>query len=552
MNTIKLTYGLEEIKSRIPGLFPYIEFDENHAYTLHSASDSSSGCYGKIPCSLTVPSNDGLNVDGVQIIKGGCTYSYNTLMECYRKYRDLGGNFIKFMERGIGRFKIDAPGLDWDKCILVPEYEYYANSARLYDEYVKMKATCTAYQGIEDENCDLMCVCTKYEQMGGDIMLNFYKTKAVEAETIAAEYYGYRSDTSALAFDINIVSSSNDLGILNTFLNFFDPTETYHKGDEVIYNDRTYVCNLEEREPGPWKDSDFMLMSCGDRTVPGTDISAFQGKTNSKLSTFRNNANYIDAGGNISKPDDGVDWLWYYHIGDVGFHETTTDEHNNIQLIDDSQSRIETVNHYDSNLLAYGDVITEITRDPNARTITFTYVIGAHLKARFKEAERDDDGNYIYKYDQFEWDKDDKGHGVRYTETYTYEKDGEIDELDSSQFTEYVTTIKRASGLRYYKCEFDTSSLSTVSEVDINGIPTEVGYIISDYTVDYNTELDILCSSTTKMDYMTGLPYKPTVVNDVRVNRGNAAAWERHMRLGELQTFEDLENYHNGGFFILR
>ena len=43
MNTIKVKYGLEDITARVPGLFPYIEFDENHVSTVHAASDSDVG-----------------------------------------------------------------------------------------------------------------------------------------------------------------------------------------------------------------------------------------------------------------------------------------------------------------------------------------------------------------------------------------------------------------------------------------------------------------------------------------------------------------------------
>ena len=596
MNTIKLKYGREEIISRIPGLFPYIEFDENHVSTVHSASDSSCGCYGKVVCGLVIPNEEkyNLNVDGQAIIKCGTQYTYNTLMRAYYTYRDVypTHDFIKFMEGGIGRFKIvDLIDFNHTEWTLVPEYEYYANAARLYDEYVKIQKMCQAYETIKqstgENDCELECLLDKYRHMGGDTMLAFYQARAGEAVGIADTYRDYASNSGlpnegdfGINVDINIVSSSNDLGILNTFLDFFDPKREYSPNNEVIYEDRTWICT--EAHTGPWNASHFrklsdpnmdtydlrhtykkgekvlhqgILYKCKVNSYRGYwNESNFEkikmtGKTDSKLSRFRNNANYIDAGGSIQRPRNGVDWLWYYHVGDVVFQETTTDNLNNIETISGGHQGVGAV---DKNLMAYGDVIENITRNTNDKTITFAYVIGAHLKAKVASITRDDDGNSIYRYEDFAYDNEDIQHGVRYTETYSYPEGGEIDKLGNNEFNSYVTYKERPVIYTYHKCEFDTSSASCVSEVEVNGITAEINYIVGGYEVNYNEESDILCSSLTKLDYMTGIPYKPTVENDVSVKRGNAAAWERHIRLGEIRTFEDLTTYHNGGFFNLR
>ena len=132
------------------------------------------------------------------------------------------------------------------------------------------------------------------------------------------------------------------------------------------------------------------------------------GNTDSKLRGFRNNNNYLDEGGAILTPGANTDWLWYYMIGDVGYSETNTDELNNIDV---DGNRVTIVNQYETHLMAYGDVITGITRDTTANTLTFTYVIGAHLKAKYKGSETDDDGNNHYFYGDFEYDANDE-HGV--------------------------------------------------------------------------------------------------------------------------------------------
>jgi hypothetical protein len=45
------------------------------------------------------------------------------------------------------------------------------------------------------------------------------------------------------------------------------------------------------------------------------------------------------------------------------------------------------------------------------------------------------------------------------------------------------------------------------------------------------------------------ITYKPTVDNNVRIDRGNYSAFERHLKLAEVKTLNDLAEYSNGSFF---
>jgi hypothetical protein len=47
---------------------------------------------------------------------------------------------------------------------------------------------------------------------------------------------------------------------------------------------------------------------------------------------------------------------------------------------------------------------------------------------------------------------------------------------------------------------------------------------------------------------MDGLIDPPEVSVDFSLDRGSAAAWERHFKLMECNTMEDLENYGNNYF----
>lgn len=655
MNTIKIKYGLEDITSRVPGLFPYIEFDENHVSTVHPASDSDVGCYGKIACAITIPSNVSLDVDVEEedgdgqiitvtkhVIVPGMSYNYKTLMGIYYKYKSIyqTNSFILFMEKGIGKFKIDA-NIDFDNCPLVPEYEYYADCPRLFDEYTKIGKMCTKYIQIKEitgeVNCELECLVAKYTKMGGDIMRDYYGSLIQVANSISDEYYTYASNNFNLDFNVNITASDNDLGILSTFIEFFgekylaslyrveevqvsptiykkgvtkivrvlDPNERmlqetqdninintqyylddtciikavrgvdyFLPGDFIIYNDRTYVCE-EPTINGEWDSTRFHLVSENyvdltpdynayyNPTTGFTPSSILSAKSNSQLKGFIGDIKYTDEGGNIKLPYGDTDWLWYYRIGRVGFSETVTDRFNNIEILD-GFTRMTNVGSYETHLMAYGDIIIDITRNKIDRTITFTYVIGAHFKAKLIDVTQDDDNNYHYYYGEYEYDTNDS-HGVLYTETYTYNIGGDIDNMtDDNVFEYYITHDKNEINrndtattdpsvivaCRYTKCEFNTNTNYT--NLVINGNENPIPYIISDYTTTIQLNKDSLTSPLTRFDYLQNVAYNTTVESDVHVSRGNASAWERHMKLGELKTFEDLEGYSNGGFFNLR
>ena len=49
-------------------------------------------------------------------------------------------------------------------------------------------------------------------------------------------------------------------------------------------------------------------------------------------------------------------------------------------------------------------------------------------------------------------------------------------------------------------------------------------------------------------DMFDNLMEYPKIMVDISYNRGNAAAWEKHFKLSECNTFEDLENYGNNYF----
>ena len=91
MRTIKFITSYEDIISRIPGLFAYIELDENGVSVIHKATDSPMGCYGKVVENIKYADTSFANAKTIDFGEDGKieiskAYSYKTLMGLYYKY----------------------------------------------------------------------------------------------------------------------------------------------------------------------------------------------------------------------------------------------------------------------------------------------------------------------------------------------------------------------------------------------------------------------------------------------------------------------------------
>ena len=51
--------------------------------------------------------------------------------------------------------------------------------------------------------------------------------------------------------------------------------------------------------------------------------------------------------------------------------------------------------------------------------------------------------------------------------------------------------------------------------------------------------------------YNIGISSLPIVDSDVNIDRGNNAAFEKHLKIGEVTSLEALENYTNGYFKMM-
>lgn len=579
MNTVKIQYGKEDLISRVPGLFPYMEYDEFGICHLHKSSDSDSGCYGKMVPSLLLPSGVSLVVDNEQILKENTVYSYRTLINYYYKYKTLtNSSFIDFFRKGIGEFKIDIADESWE---LVPEVEYYANAARIYEEYSRIKKACDNYiimKPISGKNCNMECLVEKYRRMGGDVMMQFYYNRFIESQE-KSDYYFQFGVPEETYFNVNLlfVTNYSDLGIVSTYEIEWKPGEEYKVGDIVIYEDRSYICI--ENNNGYWDNSieEFVFPYFGPNNpinkfeLIGGDITQveLEGESDSKLKSFRNNRTYTSIDGLKKEPEDNEDWTWFYKVGTIGYYESVTDEYGNIAITNDNRGTIGTVQ---TNLLAYGNILTDISVDTQERTISFSYVIGCNLKARLKDRTVIDNNNansgYRYYYDNFQYNEIDTEHGVRFIETYSYEEGSELDIFVTQNYSLFEYYIGKTTGNRddelavynedmgtsyaYAKCAFSVAENKRSAVALVNGNEFMYQYINAPYSVSVKSSSDILSVPLFKDELYVGITYEPKIDVNIGIDRGNAASWERHIKLGEVKSFDDLANYANGGFFNIR
>ena len=559
----------EPLLSRLPALFAYIDYEANGNSAIHKATDSIDGCYGKVIENITY---------------NGKTYTYRELINYYYEYKNTtegDRDLIAFMDKGIGKKEISEEEYPRDIYELVPDYIYIATAQSQYDEMMKLKKLCDAYEaginnGMESVQ-SICCDCEKYEKMGGDKMLSFLQACIQEANAVANEYYGYVSDDRlTLHFSINLNCTMNDLGLLTPYLDVWEGGKKYNVGDLVYYNYQTYVCIKENT--GYWNNElDVILFpynideeeNCFELIKEALPDGAKEDiligvdevvTTDSKLKSLRRYKEYTDALGNTSYPDYGYDWLYYYRVGQVITYNTLNDDLGNIAFFTDKvDDEIIEGNTY-TDLYAYGDIIDEINleynEDSNRYEIVFTYYIGCHFKATCSGKKYNDDGNLLYYFENFERDTEDGYHGVKYVDRYTVESDSEIITdfvinpdghiIDTEKFNAYVRGDIESGNKKY---EFATYIANQTHDKNINGSIVQITSIQSQISAKVKGEGDYEHNWLMGTDYYNGISYIPNTDVDVFIDRGSTAAIEKHIKLGEVKTLDDIILFANGSFF---
>lgn len=423
-----------------------------------------------------------------------------------------------------------------------------------------------------------------------------------------------------LDFDIDLTSTYQDLGILTPYAPIWLPYKRYKVGDKVEYDGELYECTVEntgwfdkksmkvvfdtnkfkrccsefidektnsisktiDNVGDIWYDGECIKHIAQNRDV-GRNVTAYnliqtdekcnlvesikigdvtdtdsKIMTDSKLVNMRRFVTYYNDDGVAERPKMGTDWLFYYRMGVVVNISTINDDLGNVISYTQAQNGIKQAATRANDLMAYGDVIERIDTNPSNHTIKFTYRIGIHLNATAAPTSViDNDGNILYKWDKFIWDRNDKI-GTKYVEEYNYEEGSDLDKLinndfrlegvtETFNFSDYIDG-KYDKQIPTFKFDFITINNTfeydkTIAHQDVNIVSLLTNFEI--YRNDFN---DFTLSDTFREDFFNGITYRPTKNIDVHIERGTTSVFDKHIAFGEIKTLEDMEQHSGKNF----
>ena len=281
MRTINYKVSYENMISRLPALFAFLEYDDQGTCEIVKATRGEQGDYGKIIANVIIPKGCGFYYeckDGettLQITEE-TEKSYRTIMSTYYKAisdtswerKDDGtykNGFLAFVEKGIGLKYVGLSEKTSDtaecgvkqakKYPLAPDYIYLGeaksllekminlqNQVKFYAEHMKMcKDDLRFYQRCKDE----------FEARNGEKLISKLYELINEAEKTANDYLTYTKDTKGLTldFNVNLVNTIKDLGAVTPYIQEWEAGKRYYKGDVVYYVDdngygMTWECTL--------------------------------------------------------------------------------------------------------------------------------------------------------------------------------------------------------------------------------------------------------------------------------------------------------------------
>lgn len=161
------------------------------------------------------------------------------------------------------------------------------------------------------------------------------------------------------------------------------------------------------------------------------------------------------------------------------------------------------------------DVVTKIDKDIENGYVIIDYILGARLN---------EDNTYQ------------QNTGIKYREKLILVSTEIYIEIDNIKYTVIYKYINYDTNLEsVYNDEYKT--YIDIRKAEIIGIP--IGSI-------YNTRVKQPLMFT--KEGSDSLISTPKIDIDLTFNRGNAAGWEKHFKLSECNTMQDLENYGNNFF----
>ena len=154
--------------------------------------------------------------------------------------------------------------------------------------------------------------------------------------------------------------------------------------------------------------------------------------------------------------------------------------------------------------------------------------------------------------------------GIQYSETVKFVRTEseyclKMKPKNTLPMDEMTTSGQNHSYIVYtYELEQDLGKVvnddGTMYEVPIADFWTEINLVDSDSKIDYegsDMENRIQVAPVYKKEYLLGIASKENIDSNIYIERGINAAFEKHLKLQEINSMEGLLNYGNGFFKII-
>lgn len=567
MDIIKKRINLEQFKSRIPGLINVVDKDyklDNKIIGLNLFLKNNAS-WGKIPISINIL---------------GKTLKYGTIMNLYYKLLDTIIRSVYYIYNKKNR-KWVTKDIDWRDIIKRKQNVKYLNYIPTTDEnnYIigitsdeNIHYFYNIIKFLYEDNYDAFDFVDKVNQIiGREIIPYFYECKncgkidildkklcnncgsedLIEIQEPYVPYFIYLSELS------DIISFMEDLK-KKSLINCCEKKNYKEYGGDVFYN---YLLKLKEKEIKiynenselPTIDITLLLTSnlhdMGMYRTYDVDIVEDDNVINNRASN--NTGQEIITGsttetiGNIvitsgesklrtlkkrkcSVDDNGVELPGIYNKGT--FKLELPYQINYIKNI-----RYQSDNNND---IFYGDLITDIKEKTDS--IEFIYVLGGRLK-KITDINTGNSRLVLDENNPFnlnslslkEWD----GNGIWYKEEFPVKKSCVNDFIIDNQ----IMT------LTYDLIDFENKE--TILNYEGIDFPRNK-YILCENIIYKSENYKKYATNDVyfKDEKISSVSFPLNENYNVVIDRGNNAAFEKHLQLSEIKTWEDLENYRNGMF----
>lgn len=512
METIKKQINVERIRSHFPGVMPYCL--NTGSGVKYVTTGDTNGNYGQIMCDYSGYSETTFNILRKyylirNIIRGGQRLKRveKNGVVCYTELFDDDMKSYYYKVKNRDDFEV------FDYKTLKPISETYDTS----DRYIAL---------VSKENYD------KYNLLGGMELIDLVESEIIGLVNVPNRIKGAR------------VPDKFYLTKISEWLDWFSANEEAHNNFPI---NKGNCCETDEWDDRGGTDMRNFLTEKSSLLVNLLSIWAQRCETEGAITPPSLDIPVLvtqeyDDNGVMSVTDETIPYRSNGHEKIENAREPYT---KGVQMESQLQMLRSRTRKYDDN----GDLLPFIYTGSTTPTsgVSIPYVIGEKFNEYY-----DTDGRI--KYDEITdthtaYTSDDRSVKIR---VFKYKVAGVLYEesYPTSDVVEdfLVNGAGSTTKITYEKIDFDNKKV-TIYNRDF-GLSREGNLTTMTMlpTGEIWNSRDAISSQVIKKEYLNHISEEPVIDVNIEFDRGNATAFESHLKLSECNTFEDMENYGNNYF----